>query len=99
MPSRGVAAFYPGQITASDYLAEVEAGLGRLGDRHALIFWGLRDPGFPRVDLRRFEQAFPHHETIELPDADHFFFEDAAPRMIAEIGAFGAVPSTSTATP
>jgi haloalkane dehalogenase len=88
---RGVAAFYPGQITAaSDYLEEVEAGLGRIRDRRALIFWGLRDPGFPRVDLARFEKAFPDHRTIELSDADHFFFEDAADRMIREIRAFMA---------
>src|SRR6266508_4439539 len=86
---RGVAAFYPGQITAaSDYLAEVEAGLGRIRDRRALIFWGMRDPGFPRVDLERFEAAFPNHETIELPDSNHFFFEDAASRMLDEIGIF-----------
>jgi pimeloyl-ACP methyl ester carboxylesterase len=83
---RGIAAFYPGQITAAtDYFTEVEAGLGRLRDRPALIFWGLRDIGFPRVDLERFERAFPRHTTIELPDADHFFFEDAAPRIIQEI--------------
>jgi pimeloyl-ACP methyl ester carboxylesterase len=83
---RGIAAFYPGQITAAtDYFTEVEAGLGRLRDRPALIFWGLRDIGFPRVDLERFERVFPNHTTIELPDADHFFFEDAAPRIIQEI--------------
>jgi pimeloyl-ACP methyl ester carboxylesterase len=85
---RGVAAFYPGQITAaSDYLAEVEAGLARIRDRRALIFWGMRDPGFPRVDLQRFEKAFPNHKTIELGAANHFFFEDAASQMVGEIGA------------
>ena len=88
---RGVAAFYPGQITAaSEYFTEVEAGLGRIRDRRALIFWGLRDPGFPRVDLERFERAFPNHKTIALTDADHFFFEDAAPMMVREIGAFAS---------
>jgi haloalkane dehalogenase len=86
---RGVAAFYPGQITAaSAYHAEVEAGLGRVGDRPALIFWGMQDPGFPRADLERFEKAFPNHNTVELADANHFFFEDAAQQMIKEIGAF-----------
>ncbi|AGP37247.1 hypothetical protein SCE1572_23855 [Sorangium cellulosum So0157-2] len=86
---RGIAAFYPGQITAAtEYFAEVEAGLPRLADRKALIFWALKDVGFPRSDLARFEAAFPDHKTIELPDADHFFFEDAAEVMIAEIRAF-----------
>jgi hypothetical protein len=55
---RGIAIFYPGQIlAASDYLAEVQARLGRVGERRVLIFWGLRDPGFPRPDLERFEKA------------------------------------------
>jgi pimeloyl-ACP methyl ester carboxylesterase len=91
---RGMAAFYPGQITAaSDYMAEVEAGLSRIGDLRALIVWGVRDPGFPRVDLERFEKAFPNHKTIELPDADHFFFEDAAQRVVNEIGAFASEES------
>jgi pimeloyl-ACP methyl ester carboxylesterase len=97
---RGVAAFYPGQITAaSSYLAEVEAGLTRVGDRRALIFWGMRDVGFPRADLERFEKAFPNHETIELADADHFFFEDAAPRMVQEITAFASHDSRATSEP
>jgi len=92
--TRGIAAFYPGQITAAtDYFTEVEAGLGRLRDRPALIFWGLRDIGFPRVDLERFERAFPRHTTIELLDADHFFFEDAAPRIIQEIARTARPPA------
>jgi haloalkane dehalogenase len=86
---RGVAAFYPGQITAAtDYFAEVEAGLPRLVDKPALIFWALKDIGFPRGDLERFERAFPTHRTIEFGDADHFFFEDKAPQMIPEMRAF-----------
>jgi pimeloyl-ACP methyl ester carboxylesterase len=86
---RGIAAFYPGQITAADdYFAELEAGLPLIKEKPALIFWALKDPGFPRADLTRFEAAFPDHKTIELPDASHFFFEDAADRMIQEIRAF-----------
>jgi haloalkane dehalogenase len=30
----------------------------------------------------------PNHRTIALPDANHFFFEDAADQVIAEIRAF-----------
>jgi pimeloyl-ACP methyl ester carboxylesterase len=87
---RGIAAFYPGQITAaSAYMAEVEAGLARVRDRRALIFWGMRDVGFPRADLERFESAFPSHKTVEL-DADHFFFEDARDQMVTDIEAFAS---------
>jgi haloalkane dehalogenase len=96
---RGIAAFYPGQITAaSEYFAEVEAGLSRLADKKALIFWALQDLGFPRADLERFEQTFPNHKTIELPDANHFFFEDAAEQMLPEIRAFlSSDPGRATA--
>ncbi|PTL76066.1 alpha/beta fold hydrolase [Vitiosangium sp. GDMCC 1.1324] len=86
---RGIAAFYPGQITAAtEYFAEVEAGLSRLADKKALIFWALQDLGFPRADLERFEKTFPNHKTIEFPNANHFFFEDTAEQMIPEIRAF-----------
>lgn len=96
---RGIAAFYPGQITAAtEYFAEVEAGLPRLADKQALIFWALQDPGFPRADLARFEETFPNHKTIELPNANHFFFEDAAAEMIPEIRAFMASDPTGQAT-
>jgi haloalkane dehalogenase len=86
---RGIAAFYPGQIlAAADYFAEVEAGLPRLADKPALIFWALRDPGVGRGDLARFEATFPQHQTIELPNANHFFFEDAAAQMIPAMRRF-----------
>jgi len=86
---RGIAAFYPGQITAATaYFAEVEAGLSRLADKQALIFWALQDLGFPRSDLARFEHTFPNHKTIEFPNANHFFFEDEADAMIPAIRAF-----------
>ena len=96
---RGVAAFYPGQITAAtDYLAEVEGGLPRLSDKKALIFWALQDLGFPRDDLTRFEATFPNHKTIEFPNANHFFFEDEADAMIAEIRAFMSADELGRAT-
>jgi pimeloyl-ACP methyl ester carboxylesterase len=88
---RGIAAFYPGQITAAtDFFAEVEAGLPRLAGKSALIFWALNDAGFPRPDLEKFRKAFPHNTTIELPGLDHFFFEDAKDEMIPHIRAFMA---------
>jgi haloalkane dehalogenase len=89
---RGIAAFYPGQITAAGrYMAEVEEGLGKIRDRPALIVWGTRDVGFPPADRARFEAAFPRHKTVEV-DADHFFFEDARERMVTEVAAFASRP-------
>ena len=86
---RGIAAFYPGQITAdADYMLEIERGLAKLRDRRALIFWGLRDDGFPRADLQRFQRAFPNHHTVEYDEADHFLVEDVAHQLVPHIRAF-----------
>ena len=84
---RGIAAFYPGQITAAtDYFEEVGASLPGLASKQALIFWALQDP-VTRADLEQLEAAFPSHTTIELPNASHFFFEDVADQMTSEIRA------------
>ena len=97
---RGIAGFYPGQITAAnDYFAEVERGLPRVAAVPTLIFWALKDQGFPRADLQRFEATFANHRTLELPDADHFFFEDAADQMMTEIRTFTPRPAAAAGTP
>jgi hypothetical protein len=57
----------------------------------------MRDPGFPPVDLDRFEKIFPNHRTVELKDANHFFFEGAAPRIVEEIGLFASSESKQVA--
>lgn len=89
---RGIAAFYPGQIrAATDYFLEVEAKLPRLVAKPALIFWALQDQGGSSSDRQLFEAMFPNHKTVELPQASHFFFEDAEELTISEIRAF--VPS------
>jgi pimeloyl-ACP methyl ester carboxylesterase len=96
---RGIAAFYPGQITAAtSYFANLEAGLPRLADRKALIFWALQDPGFSRSDLARWEQTFPSHKTIEFPNASHYFFEDEADQMIPAIRTFMSSDQTGLGT-
>ena len=105
---RGIAAFYPGQITlATEYFAQLEADLPRLADKQVLIFWALKDPGFSDADRARWEQAFPRHKTITFPDASHFFFEDEATQMIPAIEAYmssiqkdqSAVPPPSLSHP
>jgi haloalkane dehalogenase len=96
---RGIAAFYPGQITAvTDYFAQLDAGLPPLADKKALIFWALQDPGFSRNDLARWERNFPDHKTIEFPNASHFFFEDEADQMIPAIRAFMSADQTGLGT-
>jgi haloalkane dehalogenase len=64
---RRAAAIAPRQlIRASPYLAEVEAGLAKLRDRPALIVWGTQDFAFRDDERARFEDLFPHHETVLL---------------------------------
>jgi pimeloyl-ACP methyl ester carboxylesterase len=88
---RGVVTLYPQQITAAnEYFVEVEERLARLADRRMLIFWGLRDVGFTRSDLERWQRLFPNHEVHELPNASHFFFEDAPDQVVAQIRAFAS---------
>jgi haloalkane dehalogenase len=80
---------FPREIIASGaYLAEVEAGLGRLGDRPTLIVWGARDPAFRVPDRERFERTFPRHRTVLLETAKHFIQEDEPERIADEIRAF-----------
>jgi haloalkane dehalogenase len=86
---RRPAAFAPRQLTAaSDYLAEVEANLGRISDRPALIVWGARDFAFREEARGRFEQAFPNHRTIVYDDASHFLQEDVGDRIADAFKAF-----------
>jgi haloalkane dehalogenase len=80
---------FPREIVASSaYLAEVEQGLARLGDRPALIVWGARDGGFPPFLRERFERTFPDHRTVILETAKHFIQEDEPGRVAREIRRF-----------
>lgn len=80
---------FPRQIVAAaDYLREVESGLPRLADKPVLFTWGMRDVAFRADYLRRFEGIFPNHKTIELPEARHFWQEDAGEEAAQAIRAW-----------
>jgi haloalkane dehalogenase len=86
---RAPAAIGPRQlIRASGYLAEVEAGLGRIADRPALIAWGTKDFAFGSAERARFESVFPNHRTVLYPTASHFLQEDVGDRIAAAYKAF-----------
>ncbi len=77
---------FPREILgSSDYLAEVERGLGRLAKLPVLIVWGDRDPAFREAERSRFERTFPDHRTAILRGVGHFIQEDAAEEIVAEI--------------
>ncbi len=75
---------FPREIRASrSFLAEVEAGLGALAHKPALIIWGDRDIAFRDRERRRFEAVFPEHRTVILTGAGHYI-QEAAPEEIAD---------------
>ena len=89
---RGIAAFYPGQITAAtDFFAEVEAGLPRLAGKRALIFWALNDAGFsPARTLKSSGRPSRTTRRSSSRDWTTSFFEDAKDEMIPHIHEFMA---------
>jgi haloalkane dehalogenase len=83
----GVAAL-PRQITAArPFLAELERAVPRrLGDKPALITFPMRDVAFPAADvLPRLRGAFADAQVVELPNAKHFFAEDAPAEVATAI--------------
>jgi haloalkane dehalogenase len=48
----------------------------------------MKDWCFSPHFLRRFQQLFPQAETLELPDAGHYLFEDAPENMLSRLRSF-----------
>ncbi len=71
-----------------DTLVAIEAGLPKLRDRPMLFVWGERDWCFTTEFLNEFQQRFPNAETLRLPDAGHYVFEDALEPILARVQEF-----------
>lgn len=85
-PARRGVAEMPKQIIAARPLLERLARdvPVRLGDKPALLVWGMKDLGFrPKLILPRMRATFADHEVVELPGAKHYIQEDA-PDEIAD---------------
>jgi haloalkane dehalogenase len=73
---------FPRQLReAKPFLSKVRDGLAKLSQKPALIVWGERDFAFQEPERSRFEDVFPKHTTVLLPNAGHFIQEDA-PKQI-----------------
>ena len=60
------------------FLTAVEQDLPKLGDLPTLLVFGEADRfTTPELSLPRFQQSFPHHESVLIPGAGHFFPESA----------------------
>ncbi|HLO32800.1 MAG TPA: alpha/beta fold hydrolase [Anaerolineales bacterium] len=87
--SRLPTAIFPREILHSrEYLAEVEANLGRLSQKPTLILWGDQDLAFRETERERFQLLFPNHHTRILKGAKHFIQEDAPEQICEELSAF-----------
>ncbi len=69
-------------------LADLEAGLKDFADLPIQLIWGMKDWCFRPECLRRFEQAWPHAKTLELPTTGHYVLEDSPKETLAAIEAF-----------
>ena len=89
--SRTPTSVFPREIIGSTaWLAEVEEGLASLRDLPTLIVWGRKDIAFRKPELARFEELFPHHRTVLLPEAGHYIQDDAPAEVVAAIREFAA---------
>ncbi|HUO73812.1 MAG TPA: alpha/beta fold hydrolase [Solirubrobacteraceae bacterium] len=77
---------FPREILRSrPFLAQVAEDLPLLRDRPALLVWPTKDVAFREPERRRWEQEFPHHQTVLLEGAGHYIQEDAPEKIVAAI--------------
>lgn len=75
---------FPREIIGStNFLRALSGRLFLLTDKEVLFLWAGKDIAFREKELRRFEDIFARHETVKLPAAGHFLWEDE-PEQIAE---------------
>lgn len=75
---------HPGYAT----LEEIERGLEQFQDRPMLFVWGERDWCFTTQFLAEWERRFPEAETLRIPDAGHYLFEDTPERILPRLREF-----------
>jgi haloalkane dehalogenase len=74
-------------------LVHVEEGLAQFQGHPLLLIWGERDWCFTTNFLDEFERRFPQAETLRIPDAGHYVFEDAHEVMLPRIEQFLQQPA------
>lgn len=70
-------------------LTEVEQSLALFHDHPMQFVWGMKDWCFtPGHFLREFQRRFPKAQSLELPDAGHYVFEDAPDELLQQARRF-----------
>lgn len=72
-------------------LAAIEESLAQFRNCPLLLVWGERDWCFTTDFLSEFQHRFPQAETLRLPDAGHYVFEDAHERIVPRVEQFLAI--------
>jgi haloalkane dehalogenase len=83
----GVAEFPRQILAATPWLAELSKAVpSELGAKRVLVTFPMRDVAFRAGDvLPRMREAFTDAEVVELPQAKHYFVEDAPDEVAAAI--------------
>jgi pimeloyl-ACP methyl ester carboxylesterase len=70
-------------------LMEVENSLEQFRDHPMQLIWGMKDWCFtPQDFLSEFRRRFPKADSLELPDAGHYVFEDAPDAVVKQARSF-----------
>jgi haloalkane dehalogenase len=101
----GVAEFPRQIIAAGDLLGRLAGDVpSKLGDKRTLIVWPMQDRAFTvKKVLPRVRDTFSDRVVVELPEARHYFQEDAAEEVATAIrerfGRESTQPVGGSATP
>lgn len=69
-------------------LVDIEEGLAQFQSHPMLLVWGEQDWCFTLEFLEEFQKRFPQAETLSLPDAGHYVFEDAHEQILPRLNQF-----------
>jgi cis-3-alkyl-4-acyloxetan-2-one decarboxylase len=69
-------------------LAKLEESLPQFRNRPMLLVWGERDWCFTTDFLDEFQRRFPDAQTLRIPDAGHYVFEDAHEKIVPRVEQF-----------
>ncbi len=69
-------------------LVDIEEGLAQFQSHPMLLVWGEQDWCFTLEFLKEFQKRFPQAETLSLPDAGHYVFEDAHEQILPRLNQF-----------
>ena len=72
-------------LESRDYLVDLEQRLQTMAELPTLLIFGTEDETYKAGWLERFENLFPHHQSLVLEGADHFPQEHDPERIVSTI--------------